>query len=136
MSFLLDTCVLSHGSKRDRDEGVEFWLRHTPDENKHVSVISLGEIQFGIGCLPPGRKRSELMAWYRQIVRPAMAGRVLPFDESVAERWAEMRVRYRDASILDCQIAATAFVHGFTIVTRNVKDFAFEGLAVFNPWRR
>jgi toxin FitB len=34
----------------------------------------------------------------------------------------------------DALIAATALVHGMTVVTRNVADFLPMGVALFNPW--
>ena len=50
--------------------------------------------------------------------------------------WASLRVRSPNAKFADSQIAATALAHGLTLVTRNVRDFAFAGLPVFNPWSK
>ena len=36
--------------------------------------------------------------------------------------------------VVDAVIAATAFEHGLTLVTRNVKDFAGLGVVLLNPW--
>ena len=46
----------------------------------------------------------------------------LPVDRAVAERAGRLR---RDTKIdmADALIAATALVHGFTVITRNVADF-------------
>lgn len=134
MSFLVDTCLLSEPTRPKPDDGVLRWIAQTPDEAKFVSVLTLAEIKFGILCASPGQKRRKLESWF-DFMRPSLGNRVLPFDESCAQKWAEIRAQNRDAAAFDAQIAATALVHGLTLVTRNVKDFAFQGLSVFNPWR-
>lgn len=101
-----------------------------------MSVLSLAEIRFGILCAPVGQKRNRLEFWFNQDLRPSLADRIVPFDEAVALRWAALRVERRNAPVLDSQIAASALEHSLTLVTRNVRDFAFVGLNVFNPWER
>jgi predicted nucleic acid-binding protein len=134
VSFLLDTCVLSESTKTDPNDGVVGWLEQTADNLKYVSVLSLAEIKFGVLCSPSGQRRTKLERWYENVLRPSAADRVLPMDETTALRWAEIKAQYRNAPVLNAQIAATALTHGLTLVTRNIRDFAFAGLAVFNPW--
>ena len=64
---------------------------------------------------------------------PAFVGRVLALDTSVAKRTAGLHVPDPRGD-RDAIIAATALVHGMTVVTRNVADFADTGVAIFNPW--
>ena len=135
MSFLLDTCVLSESTKAEPNDGVVRWLAQTPDNLKYVSVLSLAEVKFGILCSPSGQRRTRLEHWYENVLRPSASDRVLPMDEVAALKWAEIKAQYRNAPVLDAQIAATALAHGLTLVTRNIHDFAFAGLAVFNPWQ-
>lgn len=134
MSFLIDTCVLSEPTKPKPDDVVIKWLTDTPDEAQFVSVLTLGEVKYGILSALPGQKRRRLEEWFVGL-RPSLGRRVLAFDEACSMKWAELRAQNRGAAATDVQIAATALVHGLTVVTRNVKDFAFEGLSVFNPWR-
>lgn len=60
---------------------------------------------------------------------------MLAFDLKVASHWAGLRALHPNAKTVDSQIAATAIAYGFTLVTRNVRDFAFQGLSVLNPWQ-
>jgi predicted nucleic acid-binding protein len=136
VSFLLDTCVLSESTKADPNDGVLRWLDHTAENLKYMSVLSLAEIKFGILCSPSGQRRTKLELWYENVLRPSAAERVLPFDEATALKWAKIKAQHRNAPVLDAQIAATALTHGLTLVTRNTRNFAFAGLAVFNPWAK
>ncbi|WP_244110347.1 type II toxin-antitoxin system VapC family toxin, partial [Burkholderia cenocepacia] len=74
-----------------------------------------------------------LRAWLDGHVLPEFAGRVLPVDTAVAQRCARLHVPDR-RSERDALIAATAIVHGMTVVTRNVADFVETGVAILNPW--
>jgi toxin FitB len=134
VSFLLDTCVLSELTRPRPDSGVVDWVAATPDHARFVSVISLAEIKFGILCTVAGQKRKKLEAWFEQELEPFLAERALAFDQQAALRWSALRAAHRNAPVLDSQIAATALEHGLTLVTRNVRDFHFDGLKTLNPW--
>jgi predicted nucleic acid-binding protein len=134
VSYLLDTCTVSEGARPDMNAGVRQWLVMTPIELQCVSVLSFAEIEFGILKLSPGRRRSNLESWVEGTVKPFFGSRVLAFDEAAAHAWAKLRIRDINAPIVDGQIAATAIAGNLTLVTRNVRDFRFEGLRVLNPW--
>jgi predicted nucleic acid-binding protein len=136
VTFLLDTCVLSELTRPQPDPHVVHWLGRVPEGARFVSVVTLAEIKFGILCVPPGRKRAKLEAWFEEELGPFLAERILVFDQQVALRWAALRSISRNAPVVDSQIAATALEHRLTVVTRNVGDFDFEGLSTFNPWRQ
>ena len=71
--------------------------------------------------------------WFESHVLPAFAGRILPVDTAVAKRCASLHVS-DPRSAMDSLIAATALVHGMTVVTRNEADFQSSGVLLFNPW--
>jgi toxin FitB len=138
--YLLDTDVVSELRKvrsGKADQNVAQWSATAPVGALYLSVISILELEIGIlrlerRDLPQGL---VLRAWLDKHVLPAFDGRVLPIDAAVARRCALLHVpnprAYRDSFI-----AATALVHGMTLITRNVADFAATGVALLNPWQR
>jgi predicted nucleic acid-binding protein len=90
-----------------------------------------------LGILQIGRKDAAqgtmLRAWFDTLVLPAFDGRILPVDVAVAQRCAALHVP-DPRTERDALIAATALVHGMTVVTRNISDFTATGVALLNPW--
>ena len=137
--FLLDTNVVSELRKAragKANRGVSDWAAGVPAALMFVSVVSLHELEYGV--LLAERKDLEkgtmLRAWLDESVLPAFADRILPVDTETALRSAALHVP-NPAPFCDAFIAATALVHGMTVVTRNNKDFdRFEDLVVLNPW--
>jgi toxin FitB len=124
-------------SRRERAGGiVRSWLGKHSDDRLSVSVLTLGEIERGIARLEVA-SRATLRRWADAL--PAeFAGRILPVDEVVAERWGrmfgELERSGRRPQLMDSLIAATALVHDLTVVTRNVRDFDRCGVTTENPW--
>ena len=134
--FVLDTNVLSELHQPGRSSpNVLAWASSQPIAAQFLSAITILELEFGV--LQKERKDSArgavLRAWLDGKVLPQFEGRILALDQSVAVRCARLHMpdlrSERDASM-----AATALVHGMTVVTRNVDDFAATGLPVLNPW--
>jgi predicted nucleic acid-binding protein len=132
--FLLDTCVVSETSKPVSSQAVLRWMTQQDPEELFMSTLTLGELHFGVRLMPPGKRRESFASWLAELERD-FAGRFIVFDDASAIRWAALRLEDRNAHTVDCQIAATALAYGLTLVTRNVKDFAYKGLTVFNPWQ-
>jgi len=103
-----------------------------------LSAVTIGEIRKGLIVLPLGRRRSELETWFRTDLLVWFSNRILPVTHAVADRWGvldgQCQLNGTPLNTADGMIAATAIEHGLTVVTRNVKDFAGLGVAVFNPW--
>ena len=137
MSYLLDTCVVSELSKPRPNAGVVSWMSEADVASLHLSAISIGEVKRGSLRLPAGKRRNSVLDWSEKL-RRSFSGRVLPIDESVALRWAEIAARAeqsgRPGSFADGLIAATALDRGLTLVTRNVTDFEPFGVSLLNPW--
>ena len=138
--FLLDTTTVSELRKvraGRANAGVATWAEGARSAQLFVSVITIHELEHGVLLAErtdPARGRL-LRTWLDQSVAAAFAERILPVDEAVARRAAALHVP-DPAPFRDALIGATAFVHGMTVVTRNVRDFErFDGLEVVNPWR-
>lgn len=135
MTYLLDTNVLSETRKCQPAAGVTNWIADTPPEQLHVSVLTLGEIEQGISRIRDRGDRAQAAAlerWLRD-VELGFADRVLPITLQVASAWGRQQ-HAQPIPVIDGLIAATARVNGFTVVTRNVKDFERSGVQVFNPF--
>lgn len=135
MSYLVDTNVLSELRRREPDAGVTAWFSQRPATTLFLSVLTLGEIRKGIEALPDGERRLKLLDWLEVELPAFFAGRVLPIDARVADRWGHLMAQAgRPLPAIDSLLAATALTHGLTLVTRNVRDFAFPDLTVIDPW--
>ncbi|MDR3726941.1 MAG: type II toxin-antitoxin system VapC family toxin [Terracidiphilus sp.] len=138
MMYLIDTNVVSEFRKESvgkADHHVTAWARSVPAESMFLSAICILEIETGT-LLMERRDTAQgatLRAWMENHVLPAFAGRILPVDTPVAMRCATLQVP-NPRSYRDALIAATALVHGMTVVTRNVSDFEPTGVAILNPW--
>jgi len=136
--LLLDTMVISEMRRLESGKGdpaVRRWLESADADSLYLSVITLFEM--GAGHLLMLKKdvvqAGPLGEWLYQRVLPEFGRRLLSVDKDVALRCATLHV-LRTAPYRDSLIAATALVHGMTVVTRNVKDFEPLGVAVLNPW--
>jgi predicted nucleic acid-binding protein len=136
--YVLDTDVVSELRKAKHgkaDPRVSAWAGGVLPAALFLSVITVLELEQGILAMERRDKMqgAALRRWLDHQVLAAFAGRVLPIDTQVALRRARLQVPDPRAD-RDAMIAATALVHGMTVVTRNVADFEPAGVAVVNPW--
>jgi predicted nucleic acid-binding protein len=137
LSYLVDTNVISELRKRERGHpAVVRWAASVEPTGIHTSVLVIGEIRRGIELKwrSDAAQAAALKVWLDQ-VRVGLGGRILPVDERIAEVWGRLGVPDLLPAI-DGLIAATAMVHGLTVVTRNVSDLARTGVSVLDPFSR
>ena len=139
MSYLLDTNVVSEMSRPPINAGVADFLSETPEDNLFLSVVTLAELRHGIERLAPGAKRAGLERWLEDDLLRRFERRIFVVESLIANEWGRLKARGeqkgRPANDMDAWIAATATIHGMTVVTRNVDDFrSFEG-PLLNPWK-
>ncbi|MDH3472205.1 MAG: type II toxin-antitoxin system VapC family toxin [Rhodospirillales bacterium] len=136
MSYLIDTNVLSEIRKGERcDPAVTRWADALEPEEWHTSVLVLGEIRRGVERIRR-RDRSQaraLESWLEQ-VRLAFAERILEIDQRIADEWGRLGAG-DPLPMVDGLLAATAKVHGLTLVTRNLADVAQTGVSALDPFK-
>jgi len=133
--YLLETNVISETRKIRADPAVLTFLGAADVAALFLSVLTLGELRKGVAA----RRRidpvtaDQLGTWVAGI-ETTYADRVLPVDTSVARIWGELSAG-RSLPAIDTLIAATAMVHGLTLVTRNTRDVELTGVPVIDPWQ-
>ena len=132
--YLLDTNVVSELRKPKPHGAVLAWFETIEDTQLHLSAVTIGEIQVGIELTREQDKAKalEIEAWLMAV---AASYNVLPMDAPSFRAWAQLMHRKSDTVYEDAMIAATAKVHGLTVVTRNIADFKFFGVPLLNPFK-
>jgi predicted nucleic acid-binding protein len=131
--YLLDTNVVSELRRAKPHGGVVAWIDATSDSELAISAVTLAEIQAGIEITreQDTNKAAELEQW-----ADLLNGlyNVLPMDVRCFRLWAKLMHRRSDTLYEDAMIAATALIHGLTVVTRNTGDFQLFAVDLFNPF--
>lgn len=139
MNYLLDTNVLSEVQRPQPDAGVLAWLDQVDEDRTFLSAVSIAEIARGVAIMPEGAKRSELGTWLEHDLSDRFAGRLIKLDGATALVWGQYmglaKSRGFGLGIMDGWIAASAAVHGLTLVTRNIRDFENLPIVLINPWQ-
>jgi hypothetical protein len=132
--YLLDTNVVSELRKPKPHGAVLAWFEGLDDTQLHLSAVTIGEIQAGIEITreQDTAKASEIEDWLEMV---ASSYNVLPMDSTTFRAWALLMHRRSVTVYEDAMIAATAKVHGLTVVTRNVSDFKAFGVPLLNPFK-
>jgi toxin FitB len=132
-SFLLDTNVVSELRRARPNANVMQWFDRHRTSEAYVSALVIGEIRQGIERLRErDPSRAKLLDLWLDGLISLYDGRVLPVDAEVAQEWGRLSAQRRP--VVDSLMAATAKVHGLTLVTRNVSDVAGLGVPVVDPF--
>jgi toxin FitB len=134
VSFLLDTNVVSEIRKQAPDAGVAEWFASTAADRLFLSVLVVGEIRQGIERLA---RRDPAQAeifehWLSELIG-RYGNRLVPITERIAQVWGRLNVP-DPVPAVDGLMAATALVHDWTLVTRNVNDVSSTGVRILNPF--
>jgi hypothetical protein len=134
--FLLDTVIISELRKQRPDAGVLRWISGQQDSRLFLSVVTLGEIGRGIEKQRDTAPdlADELTTWLESLTS-LYADRILPITPVIARGWGRLSARLGNDGA-DLLIAATALVHGLTVITRNTSHFKPAGVGVIDPFNK
>lgn len=137
--IILDTTVVSELVRATPDPGVRAWANSRPSTQVATTAITAAELYYGVTRLPVGQRRQQLAAAVSALLNDALRGRVVPFDERSARRYADVVIRREHAGrpigVPDAQIAAICREFGAVLATRNIKDFEETGVNLADPWQ-
>jgi len=139
IGWLLDTNVVSALINPNGAPSVKAWASGQPEESMYLSVLTLGEYGQGIHNLDPANRDRVRYSILRDAVAARFLGRIISVTDGTVRRWGrisgEMRRRTGARPIVvDTLLAASALENNLFLVTRNVRDVADSGAAIFNPW--
>lgn len=120
------------------DRRVLAWIDAQTIATLYLSAVIVAEIRFGIAAMPAGKRRDTFHCRLESDVLPVFEQRILSFDLSAAQAYAEVMVKAkvsgRAIGKADGYIAATALAHGLAVATRDTSPFQAVGLETINPW--
>jgi toxin FitB len=137
--WLLDTNVIASLINRNGAPSVKNWAAQADEGRMFISVLTLAEYDKGIENLPEQDENRHRYAAARNALEMRFSGRVLPLGDTVVRNWGAISGRVKRLTghpppVIDTMLAATALEHELYLVTRNVRDIALSGAAVFDPW--
>ena len=135
--YLLDTMTVSAMRRPEKaPAALRRWVATVDPLLCWISVMTLFEVELGILLLDrrDQRQAAPLRQWLDAVLRPSFRSRILPISEPVAIACAALHVPNRRPE-RDALIAATAMVHGLTVVTRNARDFRGLPVVLVDPWQ-
>jgi toxin FitB len=136
--IILDTNVLSELIRPVPDQTVLAWLDAVPAVEVATTAITAAELLYGVARLPEGQRRTALTAAVHAMLAEDLAGRVEPFDDRAANRYAMVVTRRERLGLpigmADAQIAAICLSRTCVLATRNTKDFTDTDVELINPW--
>ena len=136
MSYLLDTNVISELVKQTPNPIVLNWMDSIDNEKFYISVITLGEIRKGAEGIQNPERLEKISHWLEIELPAYFEERILNIDAKIADSWGRLQSKNKGYILpaIDGLIAATAYVHNLTLITRNTKDFINASIALINPW--
>ncbi|NRB11413.1 MAG: type II toxin-antitoxin system VapC family toxin [Rickettsiaceae bacterium] len=136
MGYLIDTNVISELVKSKQNKQVVEWFKTVQDQDLYLSVLTIGEIRKGIVNIESSKKKEKIRIWLDQELTLWFGERILPINIEVADKWGFIQGSSKKTlPAIDSLIAATALHFDLILVTRNMKDFDYQGLEVINPFK-
>ena len=137
MRYLIDTNIISELIKSQPDKNVVHLFGQIDESKLYISVITIGEIKFGIEKVQDSRKKEKL-TWFDLELPNRFENRIIDIDTESMLKWGtiswQLKKTGKPMPIMDSLIAATCLAKDFALITRNEKDFAYLPIEIVNPF--
>ena len=141
MKYLLDTNIVSEFISKKPNQKVLDYVNSLDENDIYLSVITIGEIRFGIEKLDKehqSKKIKILSDWLDNDLMQRFEGRIVDIDKQTMLQWGEINGQLqkigRPMPIMDSLIASSCLANGFVLITRNTKDFYSFEIEMINPF--
>jgi len=139
LKYLLDTNIISELIKKKPDNSVLEFLNNLNENDILLSVITVGEVKYGIENLKNSVKKEELSIWFNDIFFGRFENRIIDIDIEIMLKWGEINSKLKSIGkplpLMDLIIGSTCIAKNYTLVTRNSKDFKNLDLKIINPFK-
>jgi len=139
LKYLLDTNIVSELISKRPNEKVLQYLQGIEEDHLYLSVVTIGEVKFGIDRLPESVKKEKLFTWLQNDLLERFENRIAEIDIDIMLKWGHINAllskKGRPLPIMDALIASTALTGNYILITRNEKDFKDLGIQIVNPFR-
>jgi predicted nucleic acid-binding protein len=140
LRYLVDTNIISELVKKSPDPRVVDFLEKLDDEELFLSVVTIGEIKFGIEKVTSTTKKEELKLWLYNGLLEEFSDRIVNIDAEIMIKWGTVSYMLQSSGtpmpIMDSLIAATCLTKNFVLITRNEKDFKNLDVEIINPFKK
>ncbi|CAA6816195.1 MAG: Unknown protein [uncultured Sulfurovum sp.] len=138
MKYLLDTNIISEFISKQPNEKVLEFINSLDENDIYLSVITIGEIKFGIEKVKSQTKKDTLSKWLYNNLLERFENRIVMIDTDIMLKWGKVNQYLQSVGkpmpIMDSLIASSCLTKEFTLITRNEKDFYHFELKIINPF--
>ena len=138
MKYLLDTNIISEFIAKKPNQKVLDFVTSLDENDVYLSVITIGEIKFGIQKVQNQTKKEQLLLWLENDLLQRFKGKIVDIDTETMLTWGELNQHLQSIGrvipIVDSLIASSCVSKDFTLITRNIKDFYNFDLEIINPF--
>jgi len=138
LKYLLDTNIISEFISKKPNQKVLDFIESLDEDDIFLSVITIGEIKFGVEKVDSKKKKEDLLYWLENSLLKRFDNRIVSIDIDIMLKWGEMNQYLKTIGkpipIMDSLIASTCKVKNFTLITRNEKDFYSFDIKMINPF--
>ncbi len=138
--WLVDTNVIASLIAPNGAPSVKQWALAIEERDLYISILTLGEYDKGIANLSSDDANTARYIEARDALELRFTGRILSLEDPIIRRWGAISGRVKRETghappVIDTLLAATAIEKDLYLVSRNARDLANSGAAVFDPWR-